>query len=66
MRRPKAIDLFSGPGGLSLGVTHAGFDVVGAVEWNKAAFKTYAYNLGDHVYQHDIEDFSPQKMEDLM
>ena len=66
MRRPKAIDLFSGPGGLSLGVTHAGFDVVGAVEWNKAASNTYAYNLGDHVYQHDIQEFSPQKMEDIL
>lgn len=66
MGGPKAIDLFAGPGGLSFGLTQSGFEVVGAVEWNKAASRTYAYNIGNHVFQQDIEDFSPQKMEQAL
>jgi DNA (cytosine-5)-methyltransferase 1 len=31
-RRPKAIDLYCGAGGMSLGFEQAGFDVVSAVE----------------------------------
>ena len=36
------------------------------MEWDKAASKSYAYNLGNHVYQHDIRNFSAQKMEDIL
>ena len=66
MGGPKAIDLFAGPGGLSLGLIQAGFHIAGAVEWDKAASKSYAYNLGNHVYQHDIRNLSAQKMEDIL
>ncbi len=41
----KIIDLFAGAGGLSNGFEQTGnFEVVGAVEINKAAIKTYRYN----------------------
>ena len=41
---PKAIDLFAGAGGLSLGLTYSGIDVVGAVEWEEKATTSYKYN----------------------
>lgn len=59
----KAIDLFAGAGGLSLGLRMAGIDVVGAVEYDAAACTTYRHNLGNHVVHADILSFGPSKME---
>ncbi|UWR76647.1 DNA cytosine methyltransferase [Phaeobacter inhibens] len=47
--RPAAIDLFSGAGGLSLGLLDAGFDVRYALDSDLDAVNTYRYNLGDHI-----------------
>ena len=44
-RRPVAIDLFSGAGGLSLGFESAGFDVVSAVEYDPVHAATHLYNF---------------------
>jgi len=44
--RPRAIDLFAGCGGFSLGVESGGIDVAAAVEWEFAAASTYLHNLG--------------------
>jgi DNA (cytosine-5)-methyltransferase 1 len=59
----KAIDLFAGAGGLSLGLRMAGIEVVGAVEYDGAACTTYRHNLGHHVVHADILSFGPSKME---
>ena len=61
--QPKAIDLFAGPGGLSLGLTLSGFDIVGAIEWDVQAGRTYRHNIGDHVTIGDIRDYSPKDMD---
>ena len=44
-RRPIAVDLFSGAGGLSLGFEQAGFDVVAAVEYDPVHAATHLFNF---------------------
>lgn len=44
-RRPIAIDLFAGVGGMSLGLEQAGFDVVGAVDIVPQHCCAYRYNF---------------------
>lgn len=48
------LDLFCGAGGLSLGLTRAGFTTVLAVDNNKAALQTYSSNLGGHAVNLDL------------
>ncbi len=58
-KRPVAIDLFSGCGGLTLGLKQAGFRVVGAIEIDPLAAETYRRNhKGVKVWQADIRDVS--------
>ena len=52
--RPTVLDVFSGPGGLSLGFLTAGFDVVRAIDVDRAAVETYQRNIGSHAQEHDI------------
>lgn len=44
-RRPTAIDLFCGAGGLSLGFEESGFDVVAAVDFNPINVASYSKNF---------------------
>lgn len=50
-RKPIALDLFAGAGGMSLGFTQAGFDVIAALEWDEWASLTYIFNLGAYPIQ---------------
>lgn len=53
----KAIDLFSGCGGMSLGFLQAGFDITKAVEFDSVIAKTYAANFPNvHLAVEDIKD----------
>lgn len=52
---PTAIDVFSGGGGLTVGMKKAGFTVVGAVEMEKHAFSTYKANHPEvHAFRQDV------------
>ena len=44
-RRPIAVDLFSGAGGMSLGVEQAGFDVVASLEYDPVHAATHEFNF---------------------
>jgi DNA (cytosine-5)-methyltransferase 1 len=60
---PQAIDLFSGAGGLTEGLSQAGFNVIGAVEILPIAAKTYAMNHNDVNLQiADIKMLDPKKL----
>lgn len=48
-RRPLAVDLFSGAGGLSLGFEQAGFDVAAAVEYDPVHAAVHEYNFPHSV-----------------
>ena len=64
-KRPVAIDLFAGAGGLTLGLSRAGFDVRVAVEQRTAAAQTYKLNNpSSRVFAADIRTLSAQDIED--
>src|SRR3954471_15591141 len=44
-RRPVALDLFSGAGGLTLGFEQAGFDVLASVEYDPVHAAVHAFNF---------------------
>ena len=61
--KPRAIDLFSGCGGLTLGLKQAGFRVVGAVEIDPLAVETYQANHKKvFVWEKDIRKLSVRKV----
>ena len=63
-RKPRAIDLFAGCGGLTLGLRQAAFKVVAAVEMDAKAAATYRLNhKSTRLINSDIQDVS---VKDLM
>lgn len=55
-RPPRAIDCFSGAGGLSLGLQAAGFFVCAAFDNDRKAVDTYQRNIGKHALCADVRD----------
>jgi DNA (cytosine-5)-methyltransferase 1 len=60
--RLTAVDLFAGAGGLSLGLSDAGFDVVGAVELDNLAAETYRLNHRNTFWECDIREVEAAEM----
>jgi len=59
MDGPTAIDLFSGCGGLTLGLKQAGFRVIGAVDVDELSVETYRANHPEvRVWHRDIRELS--------
>ena len=54
--RPWAIDMFSGAGGLSLGLEEAGFSVVAAADSDPVAMETHAANIQGLTWMGDLSD----------
>ena len=62
----KAIDLFAGGGGLTVGLKRAGFDVVAAVELDKHACATYRANHSEvSLLEMDIKEVSGDQLREL-
>lgn len=62
-RKPTAIDVFAGCGGLTQGLRRAGFRVLGAVEVDQAAAETYKLNHPEvHIWINDIRDLSTRSV----
>ena len=59
----KAIDVFAGGGGLTVGLKRAGFQVVAAVETDEHAYNTYKANHPEvHVIKQDIRTISGESL----
>jgi len=53
---PKIIDLFSGCGGMSLGFSKAGFEIIAGFDNWEAAVNTYNNNFEHNAYMLDLDD----------
>lgn len=56
MRKLKVNDFFCGCGGLGLAFQEAGYEIVGAWDFDKFAVETYRENVGGHVQKADIKE----------
>lgn len=62
MKKIKAIDLFCGCGGLSLGFLNAGFDIVAAFDNWKPAVDVYRMNFNHPIYEQDLGAIQAQRV----
>lgn len=63
MRRPKALDLFCGCGGISCGLERAGFEVVAGVDLEPHYIQTYRKNFGSaRTLRADLLTLEPEQL----
>lgn len=58
----KILSLFSGAGGLDLGLIQAGNEIIWANDIDKDAVETYRRNIGDHIVLGDIKDIDIEQL----
>lgn len=58
----RIISLFSGAGGLDLGLINAGNKIIWANDIDKDAVETYRENIGDHIICDDIKNIEIQQL----
>lgn len=58
----KAVSLFTGAGGLDLGLESAGFDTIAAIEMDQDAVRSLKYNRDWLIFDKNIHDVSSQKL----
>lgn len=58
----KIISLFSGAGGLDLGLIQAGNEVIWANDIDKNAVETYRNNIGEHIVCEDIKNVTIEEI----
>lgn len=61
----KALDLFCGTGGLTLGLEAAGFEVVGAVDSWEPAIRSYRANFDHRAWLTDAGDLDARKLAEM-
>ena len=66
-RSPLAISLFSGAGGMDIGVTSAGFNILASIELDKHCCQTLRANIADErraarIYEEDIRQLDPRRL----
>ena len=60
----KALDLFCGAGGLSLGFQQAGFKIIAGIDVNEGYLETFKHNHSNHAkaIEADLMNEGPEKL----
>jgi DNA (cytosine-5)-methyltransferase 1 len=58
----KIVSLFSGAGGLDLGMVKAGHEIIWANDNDEDAVATYRLNVGDHIRSGDINEYPSESI----
>lgn len=64
LQSDKAIDLFCGAGGLTLGLQQAGYDVIAGIDTDEQALETYNHNFDHRGIQCDLVAIDPPQFHD--